>query len=92
VDIKMLELLIKIQSDPEFDPFYLAGGTALSLQIGHRKSVDIDLFTNNSINIDKIQDSIYGIKKENYSIINQCQQLKPQQLSLRLWWNLDLRG
>jgi flagellar motor switch protein FliM len=22
----------------------------------------------------------------------QCQQLKPQQLSLRLWWNLDLRG
>ncbi|MBL7472941.1 nucleotidyl transferase AbiEii/AbiGii toxin family protein [Robertkochia sediminum] len=29
----------------EFDPFRLVGGTALSLQQGHRKSVDIDLFT-----------------------------------------------
>ena len=29
----------------EFKPFKLVGGTALSLQIGHRLSVDIDLFT-----------------------------------------------
>ena len=29
-----------------FDPFYLVGGTSLSLRLGHRKSVDIDLFTN----------------------------------------------
>ncbi len=29
----------------EFDTFRLVGGTALSLQIGHRKSVDIDLFS-----------------------------------------------
>jgi Nucleotidyl transferase AbiEii toxin, Type IV TA system len=28
-----------------FHPFRLVGGTSLSLQIGHRKSVDIDLFT-----------------------------------------------
>ncbi len=28
-----------------FNEFYLAGGTALALQLGHRKSVDIDLFT-----------------------------------------------
>ena len=27
-----------------FDDFYLAGGTALALQIGHRLSVDFDLF------------------------------------------------
>ena len=25
--------------------FYLAGGTALSLQLGHRRSVDLDLFS-----------------------------------------------
>jgi predicted nucleotidyltransferase component of viral defense system len=30
----------------EFDNFVLVGGTALSLQIGHRISVDIDLFGN----------------------------------------------
>ena len=29
----------------EFAGFYLAGGTALALQIGHRVSVDFDLFT-----------------------------------------------
>lgn len=28
-----------------FDPFRLIGGTALALQLGHRISVDIDLFT-----------------------------------------------
>lgn len=27
-----------------FDDFYLAGGTALALQIGHRLSIDFDLF------------------------------------------------
>lgn len=36
-----LELLM---NTPLFDPFRLVGGTSLSLQIGHRLSVDIDLF------------------------------------------------
>jgi hypothetical protein len=27
------------------DYFYMAGGTALALQIGHRRSVDLDLFS-----------------------------------------------
>lgn len=30
---------------PEFDAFRLVGGTSLSLQFGHRLSIDIDLFT-----------------------------------------------
>jgi Nucleotidyl transferase AbiEii toxin, Type IV TA system len=32
-----------------FPGFYLAGGTALALQIGHRLSVDFDLFSDNDI-------------------------------------------
>jgi len=32
--------------DAELSAFNLVGGTALSLMIGHRKSIDIDLFTN----------------------------------------------
>lgn len=36
-----LELLGKM---PEIKDFYLAGGTALALQIGHRYSVDLDFF------------------------------------------------
>ena len=33
-------------SNSIFNPFYLVGGTSLSLRLGHRKSVDVDLFTN----------------------------------------------
>lgn len=32
-------------TDERLLPFFLVGGTALSLQIGHRISIDIDLFT-----------------------------------------------
>ena len=32
-----------------FDDFYLAGGTALALQIGHRLSIDFDLFHDSQI-------------------------------------------
>lgn len=38
-------LIVKIMSDKMFDNFFLVGGTNLALNIGHRKSVDIDLFT-----------------------------------------------
>lgn len=37
--------LQQLMQTPEFDKFRLVGGTALSLQIGHRMSIDIDLFT-----------------------------------------------
>lgn len=37
--------LKKVMTFPEFDPFRLVGGTSLSLLLGHRMSVDIDLFT-----------------------------------------------
>lgn len=43
----------------EFEGFRLVGGTALSLQLGHRKSVDIDLFTDmpyGSVNMAAIED------------------------------------
>lgn len=36
-----LGLLKKIMAVPELSDFNLAGGTALALQIGHRKSVDL---------------------------------------------------
>lgn len=39
------KILCQLMSEPLFNPFRLVGGTALSLQLGHRISVDIDLFT-----------------------------------------------
>ncbi|MDF1547212.1 MAG: nucleotidyl transferase AbiEii/AbiGii toxin family protein [Bacteroidales bacterium] len=44
VEPKTLELLKKIQKVPELRNLRLVGGTGLSLQYGHRKSIDIDLF------------------------------------------------
>lgn len=37
--------LLKLMAAKEFKDFRLVGGTALSLQLGHRVSVDIDLFS-----------------------------------------------
>lgn len=41
------DILGEIIVEDIFTPFRLVGGTSLSLQIGHRMSVDIDLFTDN---------------------------------------------
>lgn len=41
-----LSLITSLQSKKYLEQFLLVEGTALSLQIGHRMSVDIDLFTN----------------------------------------------
>jgi predicted nucleotidyltransferase component of viral defense system len=38
-------ILIDLMNEELFSPFRLVGGTSLSLQVGHRMSVDIDLFT-----------------------------------------------
>lgn len=40
-----LELLKRLMSLPALRQFYLVGGTALALQMGHRLSIDLDLFT-----------------------------------------------
>lgn len=45
VDHILEGLSIDLMASPVFSQFRLVGGTALALQLGHRKSVDIDLFT-----------------------------------------------
>jgi len=42
---EIIELIKELQSDSLFKDHFLAGGTALTLQLGHRTSTDIDLFT-----------------------------------------------
>lgn len=46
VDPTTLELLNQLQQTEYLKGFYLVGGTALALKMGHRKSVDLDLFSN----------------------------------------------
>lgn len=45
VSASLLSALQKVMSSEVFSDFRLVGGTALSLQRGHRRSIDIDLFT-----------------------------------------------
>ncbi len=40
-----LALINQLMLDQHLQDFYLVGGTALALQLGHRLSIDIDLFT-----------------------------------------------
>jgi predicted nucleotidyltransferase component of viral defense system len=54
VEPNTLALLSKLMSMPELSNFYLVGGTALSLQYGHRISVDLDLFCSEKFNNDEI--------------------------------------
>lgn len=51
VDAQTLALIKSLMADPKLADFLLVGGTALALMIGHRKSVDIDLFSNKPFDV-----------------------------------------
>ena len=55
---KTFSLIQELQQFSEFKDFYLVGGTALALQLGHRNSIDIDLFTKNDFKPDDILESL----------------------------------
>lgn len=49
-----LELLKELMTIPALGSFNLVGGTNLSLRFGHRLSIDLDLFTNEFFDSEKI--------------------------------------
>jgi Nucleotidyl transferase AbiEii toxin, Type IV TA system len=53
--------MLDLMNLPELEQFRLVGGTALSLLLGHRNSIDLDLFTDTpfdrEIIIDKLRDT-----------------------------------
>lgn len=59
----LLELLSKIMTDPLFNKFRLVGGTSLALQIGHRQSIDIDLFGDQELEEYEISDFLSQLGK-----------------------------
>ncbi|MCF6332151.1 MAG: nucleotidyl transferase AbiEii/AbiGii toxin family protein [Draconibacterium sp.] len=60
-----LKLIRDLQKEQFLESFLLAGGTSLALQIGHRKSIDIDLFSRN--NFDAQMLSAFLEEKYNFS-------------------------
>jgi Nucleotidyl transferase AbiEii toxin, Type IV TA system len=55
---ELFEVLCRLMTLEPLAPLRLVGGTAISLQIGHRKSIDIDLFCNEKISKQTIIASI----------------------------------
>jgi predicted nucleotidyltransferase component of viral defense system len=68
---KLKNILMDLMKMEEFKMFRLVGGTALSLQLGHRLSIDIDLFTDadyNSVDFKNLTEKIkstYGTIQDN---------------------------
>ena len=56
-----LELLKKLMEVPLLSPLRLVGGTALALQYGHRRSIDIDLFGDLEEDTDKVTTAIASV-------------------------------
>lgn len=69
VDALLAEVLKKLMQAEALKDFRLVGGTALSLHLGHRMSVDIDLFTGapyGSIDFNKIE----AFLKNNFAYVH----------------------
>lgn len=55
----------------KFSPqFGLVGGTAVALQLGHRRSIDFDLFTLNPFEVDKVEQVIRRSYKIEHTFIS----------------------
>ncbi len=73
-----LGLLKKIMTFESLQDFFLVGGTALALQLGHRISVDLDLFSNKNFYTNDILEelskdfelNVVFRKKQNSLIVN----------------------
>lgn len=61
VESSTLELLKKLQRLPVLEQTRLVGGTALALQLGHRKSIDLDFFGTVDCEAEYLRESIAGM-------------------------------
>ena len=59
IETPTLDLIKNLQAKTYLQGFYLVGGTALALHFGHRKSIDIDLFSNFDFNATDLLEKIH---------------------------------
>jgi len=98
VNNELLELLNHLMNDEVFKDFALVGGTALALQLGHRVSIDIDLFGNTELEPLKILDAlntldaVQQIKKNQNIMILSINGIKVDLVNYKYPWigNLDI--
>jgi len=68
--IELLPLIKKFS-----DSFILVGGTAIALHLGHRRSVDFDLFTNSQIDLEKIRNIVRNEFKIEQTLVEEPEEL-----------------
>ena len=54
IEPSTLELLAQLQAVDILKDFHLAGGTSLAIQMGHRLSIDLNLFTQNDFDVNAL--------------------------------------
>ena len=64
VSSSLVELSRKLMGEELLASFFLVGGTSLALRLGHRVSVDIDLFSDTAFEVQPVADML----RERYSI------------------------
>jgi hypothetical protein len=67
VEASTLALIRRLMADENLADFYLVGGTALSLKLGHRISIDIDLFIGRDFDSSALNEHLkkaYGLTDE----------------------------
>lgn len=57
----LVDIARKLSAETKLNTFRLVGGTAIALQLGHLKSVDIDFFTNETVPKRDIADSLRSL-------------------------------
>ncbi len=72
---------------PLKERFYLAGGTALALQIGHRDSVDFDFFTSDQFDPEQLNQELKNLLVNHDLLITQAE---PSTLSLTVDGSIHL--
>ena len=86
VDPRLISILKELQALPSLAEFVLAGGTNLALRYNHRKSIDIDLISNQIIGkkgIEAITKEISSLYGEHAKLISINEDLEEQFMFLR---------
>ena len=71
VELHTFSVLKKLMQIKALENFYLVGGTCLSLRYGHRKSIDLDLFSPVDFDVNEITEAVNnaGLKFETNRVI-----------------------
>lgn len=78
---KMVDLVKQFSND-----FYLVGGTALALQLGHRRSIDFDLFSRVAFDSNKIKSIVQQNWEINQVYVNSKNELTMMVENVKMTW------